>query len=56
MSVQAVSVLLQLLATTGDALLLAFVVFASRQGLKVTPDDRPDRSGQANYGDGGSDT
>jgi len=37
-------------------LLVGFIVFAFRQGSKVTPDDRPDRSGQTNYGGGGGDT
>jgi hypothetical protein len=33
-------------------LLVGFIVFAFRQGMKVTPDDRPDRSGHTNYGGG----
>jgi hypothetical protein len=35
--------------------LLGFIFFAFRQGMKVTPDDRPDGSGHTNYGnyDGG---
>jgi hypothetical protein len=36
-------------------LLVGFIFFAFRQGMKVSPDDRPDRSGQTNYGDGGGD-
>jgi len=45
-----------IIAIIGGLLLVAFIAFAFRQGLKVTPDDRPDRSGQTNYGDGGGDT
>jgi hypothetical protein len=37
------------------AFLVGFIVFAFRQGMKVTPDDRPDRSGQTNYGGGAGD-
>ena len=44
-----------IIAIIGGLLLVTFIVFAFRQGMKVTPDDRPDRSGQTNYGDGGSD-
>ncbi|WP_167386863.1 hypothetical protein [Bradyrhizobium mercantei] len=40
----------------GGVLLIGFIVFAFRQGMKISPDDRPDRSGQTNYGDGGGDT
>jgi hypothetical protein len=35
--------------------LVGFIVFAFRQGMKVTPDDRRDSSGQTNYGGGGGD-
>jgi len=42
-----------IIAIIGGLLLIGFVVFAFRQGLKVTPDDRPDRSGDTNYGGGG---
>jgi hypothetical protein len=40
------------IAVVGGLLLLWFIFFAFRQGMKVSPDDRPDRSGQTNYGDG----
>jgi hypothetical protein len=42
-----------IIAIVGGLLLFGFIFFAFRQGMKVTPDDRPDRSGQTNYGDGG---
>jgi len=42
-----------IIAIVGGLLLIGFIVFAFRQGLKVTPDDRPDRSGHTNYGGGG---
>ncbi len=45
-----------ILAAIGGLVLLGFIMFAFRRGLKVTPDDRPDRSGQTNYGGGGGDT
>jgi hypothetical protein len=45
-----------IIAIAGGLLLVGFIVFAFRQGSKVTPDDRPDRSGQTNYGGGGGDT
>jgi hypothetical protein len=45
-----------IIAIAGGLLLIGFIVFAFRQGSKVTPDDRPDRSGQTNYGGGGGDT
>jgi hypothetical protein len=32
------------MAIVGAVLLVGFIVFAFRQGMKVTPDDRPDRS------------
>jgi hypothetical protein len=32
-----------LAASIGGVLLIAFIAFGFRQGLKVTPDDRPDR-------------
>jgi len=32
------------IAIVGGLLLIGFIVFAFRQGMKVTPDDRPDRS------------
>ncbi|MGJ4947009.1 hypothetical protein [Bradyrhizobium sp. HKCCYLS20291] len=50
------SMLQPVVAAIGGVLLVAFIVYAFRQGLKVTPDDRPDRSGQTNYGGGGGDT
>jgi hypothetical protein len=40
-------------AIAGGLLLVGFIVYGFRQGMKVTPDDRPDRSGQTNYGGGG---
>ena len=40
----------------GGLLLLGFIFFAFRQVLKVSPDDRADRSGQTNYGGGGGDS
>jgi hypothetical protein len=43
------------IAVGGGLLFLWFIFFAFRQGMKVPPDDRPDRSGQTNYGDGGGD-
>jgi hypothetical protein len=36
-------------------LLLAGIIYGFRQGMKVTPDGRPDRSGQTNCGGGGGD-
>ena len=45
-----------IIAFVGGVLLIGFIWFAFRQGMKVTPDDRPDRSGQTNYGGGGGDT
>lgn len=45
-----------IIAIVGGVLLVGFIWFAFRQGMKVTPDDRPDRSGQTNYGGGGGDT
>ena len=42
-----------IIAIVGGLLLVGFIWFAFRQGSKVTPDDRPDRSGQTNYGGGG---
>ena len=44
-----------IIAIAGGLLLLGFIFFAFRQGMKVSPDDRPDRSGQTNYGGGGGD-
>jgi len=44
------------MAIIGGLLLVTFIVFAFRQGMKVAPDDRPDRSGLTNYGGGGGDT
>jgi hypothetical protein len=41
------------IAIVGGVLLIGFIVFAFRQGMKVTPDDRPDGSGRTNYGGGG---
>jgi hypothetical protein len=45
-----------IIAVISGLLLLWFIFFAFRQGMKVSPDDRPDRSGQTNYGGGGGDT
>ena len=45
-----------IVAIAGGLLLIGFIIFAFRQGLKVTPDDCHDRSGRTNYGDGGGDT
>jgi hypothetical protein len=39
----------------GRLVLIGFIFFAFHQGMKVTPDDRPDRSGHTNYGGGGGD-
>jgi hypothetical protein len=44
-----------IIAIAGGLLLVGFIFFAFRQGTKVTPDNRPDRSGQTNYGGGGGD-
>jgi hypothetical protein len=44
-----------IIGIVGGLLLIGFIFFAFRQGTKVTPDDRPDRSGQTNYGGGGGD-
>jgi hypothetical protein len=45
-----------IIAIVGGLALIGFIVFAFRQGMKVTPDSRPDGSGHTNYGnyDGGS--
>jgi hypothetical protein len=46
-----------IVAIAGGLLLLGFIFFAFRQGLKVIPDDRPDLSGHTNHiqgADGGS--
>jgi hypothetical protein len=40
------------IAIIGGLLIAAIVIYGFRQGLKVTPDDRPDRSRQTNYGGG----
>jgi hypothetical protein len=45
-----------IIAIVGGLLLVGFIFFAFRQGMKVTWDDRPDRSGHTNYGGGGGDT
>jgi hypothetical protein len=45
-----------IISVIGGLLLLWFIFFAFRQGMKVSPDDRTDRSGQTNYGGGGGDT
>jgi hypothetical protein len=45
-----------IVAIIGGLLLAGIVIYGFRQGMKVTPDDRPDRSGQTNYGGGGGDT
>jgi hypothetical protein len=39
-------------AIIGGLLIAAIIIYGFWQGMKVTPDDRPDRSGQTNYGDG----
>jgi hypothetical protein len=44
-----------LIAIVIGLLLVGFIFFAFRQGTKVSPDDRPDRSGHTNYGGGGGD-
>jgi hypothetical protein len=46
-----------IVAMVGGLLLIGFIFFAFRQGMKVTPDDRPDQSGHTNHiqsGNGGS--
>jgi hypothetical protein len=45
-----------IIAIVGGLVLIGFIVFAFRQGMKVTPDDCQDRSGSTNYGGGGGDT
>jgi hypothetical protein len=45
-----------IIAIIGGLLLVTFIVFAFRQGMKVAPDDRLDRSGQTSNGGGGGDT
>ena len=35
------------IAIVGGVLLIGFIVYAFRQGMKVTPDHRPDRSGDS---------
>jgi hypothetical protein len=45
-----------IIAIVGGLALIGFIVFAFRQGMKVTPDSRPDGSGHTNYGGGGGDT
>jgi cbb3-type cytochrome oxidase subunit 3 len=45
-----------IIAIVGGLMLVGFIWFAFRQGSKVTPDDRADRSGQTNYGGGGGDS
>ena len=45
-----------IIAIAGGLLLIGFIYFAFRQGMKVAPDDRQDRSGHTNYGGGGGDT
>jgi len=37
------------IAIIGGLLLAGIIIYGFRQGMKVTPDDRPDRSGQTNY-------
>jgi hypothetical protein len=44
------------IAVVGGVLLLGFIFFAFRQGMKVSPDSRADVSGQTNYGGGGGDS
>jgi hypothetical protein len=44
-----------IIGIAGGLVLIAFIFFAFRQGMKVSPDDRPDRSGQTNYGGGAGD-
>jgi len=36
-----------IIAIIGGLLLVGFIVFAFRQGMKVSPDDRQDRSGDS---------
>jgi hypothetical protein len=36
-----------LIAMVGGVLLMGIIVYGFRQGMKVTPDDRPDRSGDS---------
>jgi hypothetical protein len=45
-----------LVAIIGGLLLASIIVYGFRQGMKVTPDDRPDGSGRTNYGGGGGDS
>jgi len=40
-----------LAAIAGGVLLVTFIVFGFRQGLKVTPDDREDRGPSVGGGD-----
>jgi hypothetical protein len=42
-------------AIIGGLLTAGIIIYGFRQGMKVTPDDRTDRSGQTNYGGGGGD-
>jgi len=44
-----------IIAIVGGLTLIGFIFFAFRQGMRVTADDRPDGSGNTNYGnyDGG---
>ncbi|MGO8911389.1 MAG: hypothetical protein ACLQDM_18995 [Bradyrhizobium sp.] len=44
-----------IIAIVGGLVLIGFIFFAFRQGMRVSPDDRADRSGQTNYGGGGGD-
>ena len=44
-----------IIAIVGGLVLIGFIFFAFRQGMTVTPDDRPDRSGHTNYGGSGGD-
>jgi len=39
----------------GGLIIAGIIIYGFRQGMSVTPDDRPDRSGQTNYGGGGGD-
>jgi hypothetical protein len=45
----------QWLGVGAGVLLIGFIVFAFRQGMKVKPDDRPDRGPSVGTGDGSAD-
>jgi hypothetical protein len=42
-------------AIIGGLFIEGIIIYGFRQGMKVMPDDRPDRSGQTNYGGGAGD-